>query len=942
MGYCYRFSKIILRDPIKPGFLFDVTWKAPEALGDDVLMSSSVWAIEEDTSFCYQHQCKLEKLPYVPFLSFPLHLPEDPRTGKTIKMYEFCHGHDRLNLWIYNHYTRIMSDKYWERQLLMFFCQLIFTLHILEESGVYLSCLDLGKVAIKHHPDYPLSLTLSEDEDDMYLMSCSSTVIIRLIRHMVPGSNLQLFQGFMNELNVYCSHTKDLKIPIVNKLLKVSQTATSLRDILRMKEFDVFRYSQVKHNFSSIHHDFVVAYHSPIVNPVLLTDKLNQSNLIQECCYLPYKGNIAAAMRAKDTAAVDKIRLYRMQQCQHLFADLSESDDDMDTDGYICTCTNDTDLLHPTLKMWSSCYEPDVIIEFQDAVRVDATPNRLGFRFDSFRSYIQSPSALVRGWFPNKAHQKSGEPVDPEGYGSQPSLVARYILLPDHTLIRINETIRNIRNGQNMSRLIGIPLYRVRYGNQDGQFGSGRVHGQSEVWLYEVVASMDDLTLSMIEHVRLYDPYGLHHYDRIMNEADPLTAIRQTVERFTIPVMDLRRECDSSVMFMRPPFEANIHLLTSLTDLISYRISNNMDIDKVQSMYNQDPICSRVDLLPGFDAECLKPVVHKDVLRGVLTDFELTTIMKWEHHAWRCIGVSHLDETVDDICGRIPSISEVDASCLISAWSGNPIPTGCQYRTVYPTSSDEDMELLEFSQTVGMSSRCLISHYVMYDVAIKKYCNCLYSQNLRLVVRQDEIVLEPSRLAFRSNDEILQALEPLYQDPDVLDFLVVLPNMNIITKKTPFTSNLLSQPSTLRWARDAVFLHPDILKLIQTYFFEVTLTFMEFKFYINRIVSTFIYYFAKNEQFKKYRGQNEIVMRRKKCWTFVDSSVYHPALDVPCDADLCVHIDDSEQLTAKTVSLMYEEYLRNSHFKEQVHQDVLHKEAYLTMMSEFSDFIKPQ
>ena len=179
---------------------------------------------------------------------------------------------------------------------------------------------------------------------------------------------------------------------------------------------------------------------------------------------LPYGGNIEMAIKETDMPA---IRLIQRFNTAALIATLGEDSDSDDNDGTLdhADCVNDIDYF--TQKPWGQDNLPSIKIYFQ----TDGRENVQCYNLDSLQDQIENHE--VRLWVPNARHQSDGEAIEPMGYGGMPSIIEKFVILSDHTMIT-KPTFELEENKE----YTGTYIYSALYGNKYGTFGIGESHGQ--------------------------------------------------------------------------------------------------------------------------------------------------------------------------------------------------------------------------------------------------------------------------------------------------------------------------------------------------------------------------------------------------------------------------------------------------------------------------------
>ena len=229
-------------------------------------------------------------------------------------------------------------------------------------------------------------------------------------------------------------------------------------------------------------------------------------------------------MAARDMAAIRQIQQFRLQQ----FAQEDE-DTPMNMDGLDPhDCTNDLEYI--TRQEWDNNLKPTVKIYFEaDGAR----PNVQCFDLNHLQNLLETD--LLRLWVPNTEYQQEEWPIEETGHGGMPSVVERYSLLPDGTLVL---TPQDMAEGEYR----GIPLYRVRYGNRYGTFGVSESHGQHEVMLYALIPRGDSELVSMGKLLHsMWMRYGEPAMPTDHTVDAYLETIRKMKQESPIPVRDVDR-----------------------------------------------------------------------------------------------------------------------------------------------------------------------------------------------------------------------------------------------------------------------------------------------------------------------------------------------------------------------------------------------------------------
>lgn len=449
-------------------------------------------------------------------------------------------------------------------------------------------------------------------------------------------------------------------------------------------------------------------------------------------------------------------------------------------------CSN-VDMLDPTTPAWTEEHRPDITIAFQDPSNPRARPNRQCYNRQSLRDYIKQ-SVDFRMWVPNAQRQMTQVPIDPEsGHGGIPSLVEAYIRLPDSTLIIVDPAfVRKMTPGQ----YEGIPLYSVRYGNARGEFGAGQAHGQMEVPLYLVVSTDAEQQLQQLEyclerHIRLRDPYGHGHYARmrpsVRSRDSVLAAIRQVHSRFPVPVLDLFHDFDADLMKKTNSFSFNLHRYVSLLDqYILFLLQNPEALEKVWTQDQKRQFVTDYQKHNHIDAgpsAYPKPLFGTDVARRLLEGKML--LFRWDSIAWRpIILLLQGSPNLTAVKAMMPEMTEEEQQMLLQGKTSN------RYRLVTAASSEQELELLEFSLFPGLMYPYFVYEYAKYDLALEHFVLQLQKEGVYFEQRAITSSLKKGGAADEAR---------LRADKDVKDFLIAVDKSGelvLLTKKQPGDNSL--------------------------------------------------------------------------------------------------------------------------------------------------------
>lgn len=465
---------------------------------------------------------------------------------------------------------------------------------------------------------------------------------------------------------------------------------------------------------------------------------------------------------AQQDKQFETIKSLQIELNQLLFPTDDDSDDD-DT-GEELGCTNN-DLLDPLAPAWTTSHVPDITILFRDPRRPNAKPNRQCYRRESLTKYVRKKKTDMRMWVPNSVRQLKLKPVDNTGHGGMPSMVETYVRLPDSTLILIDPSfLKKMKPGQ----YEGIPLYEVRYGNRVGSFGPSQIHGQTPSWVYLVVSSNTSKAVKQLQrclerHLRVRDPYGLHHYQQlrpaVVTRDFLITAIRMMHQRFPIPVMDIFRPYDDSDEHLNywKRFNFKLHEMVSPTDALSQiaeKLYHGDPVPPLNYCYgsDEDAFCAPFDLksfkkeghLTAEDNELFfniyrsskkvrqqndddypPPLLTTDVARGILSRNDSFVLFRWNGLYWQPVFFS-LFQKIDwtDLHIYVPDITKEEEELLKKG------QTSPRFRLVTKNSTPEELDLLVFSMRPRLASMAVMKEYLLFDPAIKQYLSKLSAGNL--------------------------------------------------------------------------------------------------------------------------------------------------------------------------------------------------------------------
>lgn len=497
-----------------------------------------------------------------------------------------------------------------------------------------------------------------------------------------------------------------------------------------------------------------------------------------------------AALKALDKQLEEALRSGTVVEQQDLRKRIwhlryaSECVESQDSDGCDVGCHN-VDTLDVMAPAWTSSHRPDIVISFLDPTNPDATPCRKGYRKTTLSQYIRSDTSDRRLWIPNFKNQMNGQDFDTlTGCGGHPSCVECYIKLPcDSTLILIDPSfVKDLAAGE----YIGIPLYKVCYGNAQGQFGEGLVHGQLQDWLY-VVVSTDELVRHqqldrcLQRHLRVRVPYGMYSYKDLCDDRrrSIVDQIRMIVEKYPIPIMDLFRSQQ-----LRRRFDFELHNRVSLLDAFNNCLHHLREYDSFM-LHDPDPqlpdlivtsyshiwtaddknlfvdyyIQTDLVSLPHDNDVYPEPLCSVAVLRQLLD--KNSVLFRWDGILWRPTII--MGEPVD-ICSYRDDLLELTIEEQLIFESGQCPP---RYRVVSSKSTDEQLQLLRFSMFPMLANKEIIQTYFQADLQIQMYLKeIMIRQGQYYLVHDREEGLHPI------SDDKGDTIEFLLQDPKVTDFLI--------------------------------------------------------------------------------------------------------------------------------------------------------------------------
>ena len=196
---------------------------------------------------------------------------------------------------------------------------------------------------------------------------------------------------------------------------------------------------------------------------------------------LPYAGDILAAMRAQDRAAIRVIQEWRQSQQAERSKQAVQEAEEKQIPTEAADCENPIDLI--TQEEWDADNLPGVKITLWDIADPINGPKRtVCFNREKLEQWVNNPDHKMATWIPNNLLDGV---INNEGKWGGPSKII-LTQLPDRTLI-----IGDITQFDEKS--IGIPMAtNLRVGNRAGVFGVSNLHGQLPGETVYVISSEDD------------------------------------------------------------------------------------------------------------------------------------------------------------------------------------------------------------------------------------------------------------------------------------------------------------------------------------------------------------------------------------------------------------------------------------------------------------------
>lgn len=491
------------------------------------------------------------------------------------------------------------------------------------------------------------------------------------------------------------------------------------------------------------------------------------------------RAELTKAQNDKDFAKIQSLNreIYKLQ-----FANMDVDEDE--DEGEPLDCSN-VDLLDELAPKWTTTHQPDITILFRDPKRPNATPNKQCFNRKTLLRYIRSDDNDFRMWVPNRFRQLNNLPIDDDGDGGIPSIVEAYIRMPDHTLILIDPSfVEKLEPGV----YEGVPLYEVRYGN-----------GLGPDWVYVVVSSDEDVALSQLQrclerHLRVRDPFGIHHYSRmhptVVTKQSLVDAIRAVHTRFPVPVVDTMRKTDdyqASQEWNR--FSFDLHSMVSPTDMycllaeklskgggqgelhipnavVNYLTKNGYLSASFYEVVMNSYVAFEGNRLDNGDPYPA-PIMSLKVVKMLLG--EGYVIFRWNNLYWQPVYFGHSlgkFNDNDDIRTYLPEFTDMDIELMTKS---KTVPSS--YRLVTAKSSDEMLELLEFSTRPRLALKSFIAAYISDDF--------LLSMSVRNMIDKSQYYVRRTWTAGIRDipDKSAEGINTLYTklkfDNKVSDFLII-------------------------------------------------------------------------------------------------------------------------------------------------------------------------
>lgn len=423
--------------------------------------------------------------------------------------------------------------------------------------------------------------------------------------------------------------------------------------------------------------------------------------------------------------------------------------------------------------------------------------------------YIMSKKSDMRMWVPNRVRQFKKEGIDDVGYGGMPSMVETYIRMPDTTLILIDPSfVKKLEPGL----YEGVPLYEVRYGNRKGIFGVSMTHGQTPGWVYVVVSSDEQEALKQLyrcleRHLRVRDPYGVHHYPRMIPSPPTrdamIDAIREVHRRFPVPVMDLFRGSDETHLVYWDRFNFNLHNLVSPTDQLAQlaeEFSKGQIMEELTTMYNvgeqefgvtlslknlrkKGYLTAKENALfmdsyrispPLQEGSYPKPLITTDVARGMLRKKNSIILFRWNGLYWQAVFFGDFPVNSEDLYKHVPEITPEEVQLL------NKKKTSHRYRLVHASSKVEHLEMVEFSMRPRQANKNFMQDFIRYDMPLTRIGTKFFTQSLYYVVKE----FFDSGLKTYDFEDVTQMIKELRENSNVENFAVYDSTQSVmVTKK---------------------------------------------------------------------------------------------------------------------------------------------------------------